>query len=60
MGNNEGMGRRACKDADEIDYLTGYHHSIVINHGVRAKVKTARNKRVRRQVRAGLRNGQEG
>lgn len=60
MSNNEGMGRRQCKDGDEQDYLTGFHRYVVCNHGVRGKVKTARNKRVRRQARQGLRNSQEG
>jgi len=60
MNNNEGMGRRACKDGDEQDYLTGFHRYLACNHSVRAKVKTAQQKRVRRQVREGLRNGREG
>lgn len=60
MGNNEGMGRRACKDGTEMDHLTKAHRYYVENHGIRGKIKTARNKRVRRQTREGLRNGQEG
>lgn len=60
MSNNEGMGRRACANGDEVDYLTGDHRYIVCNHGVRGKVKTARNKRVRRTTKQQLRNGQEG
>lgn len=56
MNTTEGMGRRECKDGDEVDYLTGFHRYIVCNHGVRGKVKTTRNRRVRRQVRADLRN----
>lgn len=54
--NREGMGRRACKDGDEVDYLTGWHRYVACNHGIRAKVKTARNRRVRRLVRAELRH----
>lgn len=60
MGNNEGMGRRPCKDGTEQDHLTTAHRYYVENHGIRGKIKAARNKRVRRQVREGLRNGQEG
>ena len=60
MGNNEGMGRRACKDGDEMDHLTKGHRHLVENHGLRGKVKTARNKRVRRLTKQQLRNGQEG
>jgi hypothetical protein len=60
MGNNEGIGRRACKDGDEQDYLTKSHKHLVTNHGVRGKVKTARNKRVRRTTKQSLRNGREG
>ena len=59
MGNNEGMGRRACKDGDEQDHLTKAHRYYVENHGVRGKIKTARNKRVRRGTRQALRNGDE-
>jgi hypothetical protein len=55
MKNNEGMGRRACKDGTEQDYLTRWYRFVPCNHGARAKVKTRRNKRVRRQVREDLR-----
>jgi hypothetical protein len=51
----EGMGRRATKDGDEVDYLTGFHRYVVCNHGVRGKVKTANHRRTRRQVRMDLR-----
>ena len=52
----ESMSRRACINGDEIDYLADAkaHHLI---HGVHAKAKSRRNKRVRRQVRADLRTG---
>lgn len=60
MSNNEGMGRRQCVGGAEMDHLTKFHHNLVENHGVRGKVKTARNRRVRRQTRQGLRSGQEG
>ena len=62
MITTEGMGRRACKDGDEVDYLprTRDRKHQIENHGVHAKIKTAHNRRSRRQVRAGLRNSQEG
>ena len=60
MSAHEGMGRRACKDGTEMDHLTKSHRHLVENHGVRGKIKTARNKRVRRQTKQQLRNGQEG
>lgn len=53
----ESMGRRICKDGDEIDYLTKDHRNLVCNHGVRGVVKTIQRRRVRRQTRADLRNG---
>jgi len=56
----ESMGRRACKDGTEQDHLTRAHRFYVENHGIRGKVKAARNRRVRREVRAGLRHGHEG
>lgn len=60
MNTTEGMGRRACKDGTEMDHLTKFHHYLVENHGVRGRIKVRRNRRVRRQVRAELRNSQEG
>ena len=57
--NNEGMGRRACINGDEIDYLADAK-KLKLNHAAHAKAKGRRNKRVRRQVREGLRNSQEG
>jgi hypothetical protein len=59
MNTNEGMGRRACKDGTEMDHLTKSHKYLVENHGVRGKIKTARNKRVRRGTRQALRSGDE-
>jgi hypothetical protein len=60
MNITEGMGRRPCKDGTEQDHLTRAHRFYVENHSVRRRVKTARNRRVRRQVNAELRNSQEG
>lgn len=60
MSNHEGMGRRQCKDGTEMDHLTKSHRFLVENHGVRGKIKTARNKRVRRATKQELRNGREG
>jgi hypothetical protein len=57
MITSESMGRRACKDGDEQDYLTSFHRYVVCNHGVRSKVKTISRRRTRRQVRAELRSG---
>jgi hypothetical protein len=60
MNTTEGMGRRQCKDGTEQDHLTKAHRFYVENHGIRGKVKTARNRRVRRGVRQALRSGEEG
>ena len=60
MNTNEGMGRRECVGGAEMDHLTKAHRFYVENHGIRAKIKVARNKRVRRATRQALHNGQEG
>ncbi len=59
MNTMESMGRRACINGDEIDYLAdAKHHKLL--HSAHAKAKTRRNRRVRRQVRIDIRNSQEG
>jgi hypothetical protein len=60
MSTTQGMGRRICKDGTEMDHLTRFHHYLVENHGVRGRIKTARNRRVRRADRQAIRNSQEG
>ena len=66
MNTTEGIGRRHCKDGDEVDYLSSRRsrgadeRELAINHGLRGKIKTASRRRIRRQVRADLRTSQEG
>jgi hypothetical protein len=57
--NREGMGRRATLNGTELDDLLHAGRDTVDNHRNHSRAKVRRNRRVRRQVRAGLRNGQE-
>lgn len=56
----ESMNRRHIVNGTELDDLLHAGRDLVDNNGNHSRAKIRRNRRVRRQVRAELRNSQEG